>query len=52
MSKTSSSLIFDEHDEYPQVTEEDMECAVFRIGLEPTPRRQSVSYRYRISQVF
>jgi len=42
MSKTSSSLISDEHDEYPQVTQEDMERAVFRIGLKPIPKRQSV----------
>ncbi|WP_133511038.1 hypothetical protein [Candidatus Thiosymbion oneisti] len=29
-------------DEYPRVTEEDMERAVFRIGLKPAPKRQLV----------
>ncbi len=29
-------------DEYPQVTQEDIERAVFRIGLKPAPKRQSV----------
>jgi len=47
-----TSLISDEHDEYPQVTREDMERAVFRIGLKPTPKRQSVLIDTGVGEYF
>lgn len=36
MSKLYSSKISDEKDEYPEVTQEDINRAVFRVGLKPT----------------
>ena len=33
----------DEHDEYPQVTQADVDRAIFRVGLKPAPRKQRVT---------
>jgi uncharacterized protein (DUF4415 family) len=35
MNKSCSSEISDGYDEYPEVTQDDIESAVFRIGLKP-----------------
>jgi len=35
MNKSYSTEISDEHDEYPEVTQDDLNRAVFRIGLQP-----------------
>lgn len=44
MSKSYSSKISDERDEYPEVTQEDIDRAVFRVGLKPiTSRKQQVT---------
>ncbi len=44
MSKSYSSKISDERDEYPEVTQEDINRAVFRVGLKPTTyRKQKVT---------
>jgi uncharacterized protein (DUF4415 family) len=43
MSNTSSSRTPDEWDEYPEVTQVDLDRAVFRVGLKPAPRKQRVT---------
>ncbi len=43
MSKSSSSPISDDTDEYPQVTQADLDRAVFRVGLEPRPQKERVA---------
>lgn len=43
MSKTYSSPTFDDKDEYPKVTQSDLERATFRVGLKPAPRKQRVT---------
>jgi len=43
MNSTSSSQIGDELDEYPEITQADFDRAVFRVGLQPTQRRQGVA---------
>lgn len=43
MNNDSSSLINDEPDEYPELTQADFDRAVFRIGLKPAQRRQGIS---------
>ncbi len=35
MNNIYSSEISDEHDEYPEVTQDDLDRAVFRVGLKP-----------------
>ncbi len=35
MNNIYSSEISDEHDEYPEITQDDLDRAVFRIGLKP-----------------
>ena len=35
MNNLYSSEISDEHDEYPEVTQDDLDRSVFRIGLKP-----------------
>ncbi len=35
MNNLYSSEISDEHDEYPEVTQDDLDRAVFRVGLKP-----------------
>jgi len=43
MSKSYSSPTFDDKDEYPEVTQSDLDRAVFRVGLKPAPRKQRVT---------
>jgi uncharacterized protein (DUF4415 family) len=43
MSNTSSSPTSDVRDEYPEVTQADLDRAVFRVGLKPAPRKQRVT---------
>ena len=43
MNNTYSSLTSEDPDEYPQVTQSDLNRAKFRIGLKPAPRQQQVT---------
>lgn len=43
MSNLSSLEISDDRDEYPEVTQADLDQAVFRVGLRPSPRKQSIT---------
>ena len=43
MSKSYTSQTFDDEDEYPKVTQSDLERAKFRVGLEPAPRKRRVT---------
>ena len=43
MNNCSSLPTADEHDEYPKVTQADMDRATFRVGLKPAPRKQRVT---------
>ncbi|MGH8550837.1 MAG: BrnA antitoxin family protein [Methylococcales bacterium] len=43
MSNSFSSPTSDERDEYPKVTQAELERAKFRIGLKPAPRKQRVT---------
>ncbi len=43
MSKSSSSRTFDERDEYPQVTQADLDRGTFRVGLESVPRKRRIT---------
>ena len=43
MNNLSSLEISDDRDEYPEVTQADLEHAVFRVGLKPSPRKQSIT---------
>lgn len=43
MNNSYSSPTFDERDEYPQVTQADLDRATFRIGLKPAPRQRRVT---------
>ena len=44
MNKSCFSKISDEYDEYPEVTQDELNRAVFRIGLKPVPsHRQQVT---------
>ncbi len=43
MSNDYSSEIFDDLDDYPKVTQVDLERATFRVGLKPAPRKQRVT---------
>jgi uncharacterized protein (DUF4415 family) len=43
MSNTYSLPILDEEDEYPQVTQDDLDRAKFRVGLKPAPRQRRVT---------
>lgn len=43
MSKKSSLKIFDEFDEFPEVTMADIDRARFRIGLQDAPRKQRIN---------
>lgn len=43
MSKSYSSPISDDHDEYPKVTQADLDRATFRVDLEPAPRKRRVT---------
>ncbi len=43
MNNTYSSPTFDDQDEYPQVTPDDLARATFRLGLKPAPRKRRVT---------
>jgi len=43
MNKAYSSITSDERDEYPKVTQADLERATFRVALKPTPRKRRVT---------
>ena len=43
MNNSYSSPTFDDEDEYPKVTQADLDRATFRVGLEPAPRKQRVT---------
>lgn len=43
MSNDYSSEILDELDDYPKVTQADLDRATFRVGLKPAPRKQRVT---------
>nr|VFJ95705.1 MAG: BrnA antitoxin of type II toxin-antitoxin system [Candidatus Kentron sp. H]VFJ96549.1 MAG: BrnA antitoxin of type II toxin-antitoxin system [Candidatus Kentron sp. H]VFK02459.1 MAG: BrnA antitoxin of type II toxin-antitoxin system [Candidatus Kentron sp. H] len=43
MNNVSSSPTSDGRDEYPKVTQVDLDRARFRVGLEPAPRKQSIT---------
>ena len=43
MNNCSSSPTSDERDEYPKVTQADVDRATFRVGRKPAPRKQRVT---------
>jgi uncharacterized protein (DUF4415 family) len=43
MSKSYSSPISNDPDEYPEVTQSDLDQAKFRVGLKSAPRKQRVT---------
>lgn len=43
MSNDNSSEILDEVDDYPKVTQADLDRATFRVGLKPAPRKPRVT---------
>jgi uncharacterized protein (DUF4415 family) len=43
MNNCSSSPTSDDRDEYPKVTQADIDRARFRVGLKPAPRKQRVT---------
>ncbi len=43
MSDSYSSPTSDERDEYPKVTQADLDRATFRVGLKPAPRKRRVT---------
>lgn len=43
MSNSYSSVTSDELDEYPKVTQAELDRATFRVGLKPTPRKRRVT---------
>ncbi len=43
MSNNYSSPIFEDPDDYPQVTQADLDRATFRVGRQPAPRKQRVT---------
>lgn len=40
MNNLSSSTTLDDFDEYPAVTQAEMDRATFRVGLNPSPQKQ------------
>jgi uncharacterized protein (DUF4415 family) len=43
MSNSYSSPTFDDEDEYPKITQSDLDRAEFRVGLKPAPRKRRVT---------
>ncbi len=43
MNNFSSSPTSDDRDEYPKVTQADLDRATFRVGLNPAPRKQRIT---------
>ena len=43
MKRSSSSRTSDDRDEYPAITQADLDRAAFRVGLGPVPRKQRIT---------
>jgi uncharacterized protein (DUF4415 family) len=43
MNKSYSSPTSNDEDEYPKVTQADIDRATFRVGLKPAPRKRRVT---------
>lgn len=43
MKSFSSSPTSDDRDEYPKVTQRDLDRAIYRVGLKPAPRKQRIT---------
>jgi uncharacterized protein (DUF4415 family) len=43
MSNSYSSTTSDELDDYPKITQAELDRATFRVGLEPAPRKRRVT---------
>ena len=43
MNNSSSSPTSDDRDEYPKVTQADLDRATFRVGLKSAPRKQRIT---------
>ncbi len=43
MNNSYSSVTSDERDDYPKITQADLDRATFRVGLKPTPRKRRVT---------
>mgnify|MGYP003378839885 CR=1 FL=1 len=43
MNNSSSFPTFDDPDYYPEITQNDLDRANFRVGLKPAPRKQRVT---------
>jgi uncharacterized protein (DUF4415 family) len=43
MNNLSSLEISDNQDEYPEINQTDLDNSVFRVGLKPSPRKQSIT---------
>ncbi len=43
MSSSYSSPIYNDDDDYPEVTQADLDRATFRVGMQPAPRKQRVT---------
>ena len=43
MNNSYSSVTSDELDDYPKITQADLDRATFRVGLKPAPRKRRVT---------
>lgn len=43
MSKFSSSITSEDRDDYPKITQADLDRAIFRVDLKPAPRKRRVT---------
>lgn len=43
MNNSYSSITSDELDDYPKITQADLDRATFRVNLKPTPRKRRVT---------
>jgi uncharacterized protein (DUF4415 family) len=43
MNNSYTSQTSDEQDEYPKITQSDLDRATFRVGLKPAPRKRRVT---------
>ncbi|MCB8921900.1 MAG: BrnA antitoxin family protein [Ardenticatenaceae bacterium] len=43
MNKSYTFPTFDDEDDYPKITQSDLDRATFRVGLKPAPRKQRVT---------
>jgi uncharacterized protein (DUF4415 family) len=43
MNNSYSTETFDERDDYPKITQTDLDRAKFRVGLKPAPRKRRVT---------